>query len=398
MDVEFLDAHAVATHLARMMEDFDEFYWAVAWGSESRLAERLFANSAKFRNVTFGVAFSQTDPKIVDALVGVTNAYVATKFAGGTYHPKVYAFKSGNRVSAIVGSANFTHGGMGKNHEAAVLLTGTADEQALAGILSFAKLSAEFGQNVTEAYAAAYRESCKRAARLPKPPRDPLTADIVIRADKILSMDWPTFVQRVRSSSHHNIAGSLELLAIARTWFAKGDSFAKFSAPQRKAIAGILGEYQKIGPELKRDWGWFGSMRGAGDFANRIEQNDAHLAEAIDQLPRSGEVTRDQYDQYCRSFRKAFAQSTREGGVPTATRLLSMKRPDSFLCVCKPNKSAVAEAFGFAPSTLELENYWDRVVDPIRLSAWYNTSKPKSTNGELWESRVAMLDALFYRP
>ncbi|MES0028025.1 hypothetical protein [Mesorhizobium sp. M0040] len=39
-----------------------------------------------------------------------------------------------------------------------------------------------------------------------------------------------------------------------------------------------------------------------------------------------------------------------------------------------------------------------RIVDPIRLSVWYNADKPDGTNGELWEARAAMLDVLFYRP
>jgi hypothetical protein len=129
-------------------------------------------------------------------------------------------------------------------------------------------------------------------------------------------------------------------------------------------VAGILGEYQKVGPDLNREWGWFGSMRGMGDFANRIEENDDSLAAALDGIPRSGEVTRAQYDRYCRLFRKAFAGSSRTGGVPTASRLLAMKRPDTFLCVCKPNIAAASEALGFARTTLDLNNYWERVVNP----------------------------------
>jgi HKD family nuclease len=380
------------------MEHHEEYHWAVAWGTHSTLADAMFANRAKFRNVTFGVAFSQTDPKIVEALVGVANGYIATKFAGGTYHPKVYAFRTDSQVEAIVGSANFTHGGLGDNLEAAVLLSGTANDPALVEIISFTKQCAELGQKVTATYAAAYRASCERARNMPRPPRDPVKAEIVTRAGEVLNMSWQTYVTRVFSSTHHDVAKSLELLTIARRWFASEQSFARFSAPQRKAVAGILGEYQKIGPDLDRDWGWFGSMRGMGDFANRIEENDVSLAEALDRVPRTGEVTRAQYNQYCTLFRQAFAHSSRTGGVPTATRLLSMKRPDTFLCICRPNIVAASEAFGFARTTLDLNNYWERVVEPIRLSSWYNSEKPKGRDGELWESRAAMLDVLFYRP
>ncbi|WP_414815734.1 phospholipase D family protein [Rhizobium sp. IY2] len=398
MNVEFLEANAIRLRLRRYMEEYDEFHWAVAWGSHPGMAKRLFTHRSKFRNVTFGVAFSQTDPDVVDALVGVANGYVATKFAGGTYHPKIYSFRTGRRVAAVVGSANFTGGGLGANLEAAVALTGTMDDPALSDIIAFARTSAGYGRQVTQPYADAYRASCVRAGRLPKAPRDPVPEGRVGAAAAIMKMDWDEYVRRVRASRHHDMARSLELIAIARRWFATEASFARFSPEQRKAVAGILGEYQKVGPDLDREWGWFGSMRGAGDFANRIEQNDRSLSKALDSIPSGGEVTRAQYERFCRLFRQAFARSSRTGGVPTATRLLSMKRPDTFLCVCKPNIVQAAKELGFARTTLDLDNYWERVVEPISLSTWYNADKPDHPDGELWEARAAMLDTLFYRP
>ena len=57
-----------------------------------------------------------------------------------------------------------------------------------------------------------------------------------------------------------------------------------------------------------------------------------------------------------------------------------------------PNK------MGFAKTTLRLENYWDRVVEVIRGSDWYNAPKPDGRQGQIWECRAAMLDALLHRP
>jgi hypothetical protein len=398
MDVDFLDAQAVRQRLRRYLEDYDELHWAVAWGTNVDLASKLFEHRKKFRNVTFGVAFSQTSPDIIDRLIGLNNGYVATKFLDGTFHPKVYAFKSGRHVAAIVGSANFTNGGLGINFEAAVDLTGTVDDPALAAILAFVQASAKYGQPVTKSYAAAYRASYEQAAQLPKPRHDPVPAARVAGAAKIVTMGWEDYAGRVQSSHYHDIAKSLELIAVARRWFATEASFARLSAAKRKAIAGTLGEGQKDDSDLDREWGWFGSMRGAGDFANRIQENDRWLAKALDSIPLSGLVTREHYERYCTLFQKAFARSTRTGGVPTASRLLAMKRPDTFLCVCKPNIVEASKALGFARTTLNLENYWERVVEPIHLSVWYNAKKPDQPNGELWEARAAILDTLFYRP
>lgn len=62
------------------------------------------------------------------------------------------------------------------------------------------------------------------------------------------------------------------------------------------------------------------------------------------------------------------------------------------------NKTGLATALSFAPTTLSLENYWARVIEPIQQAPWYNTPRPSGRDMELWESRVAMLDAIYYEP
>lgn len=159
------------------------------------------------------------------------------------------------------------------------------------------------------------------------------------------------------------------------------------------------GEAQKRESGLDdHDWGWFGSMRGMGDFANRIAEQDGWLTRAVDSIPRHGEVTQARYEAFCEYFLRVFERSHRTGGVPTATPLLAMKRPDTFVCVSKPNKGGLAQALAFSPSTLDLENYWQRVVEPIRASAWYNADRPLGGDAEVWDGRAAMLDTIYYAP
>lgn len=401
MEVAFLNAAAASRAISRLTASYDELHWAVAWGSHTPLAELLIRYANKFRNVTFGIAFSQTDPDLVEALVGMDNCYVATKFSRGTYHPKVYCFRSGERIAAVVGSANFTRGGLGNNLEAAVELSGTIHDPALADLLEFTKLSASYGEPVTQLLADRYRLTCKRAARLPKAPRDPLasTASLSSKAisSRLLAMGWDQYSLAVRGARHHDVDRSLELLRITQTWLASVRSFANLQPPHRKALAGVIGNKEKVGPELDRDWGWFGSMSGMGDFANRIKENDTYLARAVDSIPQKGEVTNEHFDRFAGLFVQAFRNSQRVGGVPTASRLLAMKRPDVFLCISEPNLNQAAEEMGFAKSTLRLDNYWDRVVEPIRSADWYNVEKPEGADGELWEGRAAMLDAVLYR-
>ncbi len=399
MKVEFLTASTVQARLAQYIKQYDELHWATAWATDHAVAKLLFANARKFKHVTFGVAFNQTAPEIIDKMVGLRGARAVISFPGGTFHPKVYAFRSGRDVAAIVGSANFTRGGLGGNCEAAVALRGTMNDQALKEIIAFAKTSSALGKRVTRAFATVYRASCERAAKLPKGPRDPVPLRFrnALPGDA-LQMDWQAYAKRIREFPSQEVAARLQILATARQWFATTGSFANFPDLHRKAIGGVLGERQKLGIQLNQPWAWFGSMSGAGDFANRISENDGSLAAAIDSIPLSGDVSRAQYERFCSLFRAAFARSTRVGGVPTASRLLAMKRPDTFICISRPNIVRASGQFQFARTTLTLENYWERIVEPLRLSSWYNAEKPAGVDGELWEARAAMLDTLLYQP
>ena len=230
MEVDFLNTNDLHNRLEYFIKNYDEFHWAVAWGGSTSLTTLLFENSGKFRKVTFGVAFSHTDPDIVDALVGVRNAYVATKFSDGTYHPKVYGFKSGNCAAAIIGSANFTHGGLSTNREAALSLIGKADEEVFVDILHFAKESAcYYGEAVTKDYARAYRASWKRAASLRKPQHNPVSTTNAGSITDMQTMKWEDYVHNVRNSESHDVTQSLKLLGTVRGWFAENPSFKRGS-------------------------------------------------------------------------------------------------------------------------------------------------------------------------
>ena len=396
MKVKFLNGDEVASAIDSLMAEYDEFHWAVAWGTSPPLAQKLLFNSAKFRPVTFSLAFAQTDPDLVDKLVGKEGCYVVTKFPSGVFHPKVFAFRSGKRAAAIVGSANFTHGGLGKNHEACVLVKGSAQDKMLADTFSFTERGASVDERVTEELAKRYRLGCKRAARNPGPPRDPLAE---VPQSKLVNWDWDEYVRKVRTSDEHDTNESLDLLRTAQAWLSGVSSFHRLPTIERKAIAGIIGNKEKLArKELSQRWSYFGKMGSFGVFKKLVAENDLSLARAVDSIPQKGEVTKEHFDRFFRLLAKAFANSSKAGGVATASRLLAMKRPDVFLCISKPNKVKAAEDMGFAKTTLNLENYWNKVVEVIRASAWYNIDKPEKRNAQLWEYRAAMLGAIFYDP
>jgi hypothetical protein len=60
------------------------------------------------------------------------------------------------------------------------------------------------------------------------------------------------------------------------------------------------------------------------------------------------------------------------------------------------NTGKLAKALNFAPKTLSLDNYWERVIVPIQSSPWYNAPRPSGADSELWDYRAAMLDTIYY--
>jgi HKD family nuclease len=401
MSVKLLDASQVSDLLPKLFEKHDEIYVAAAWGSNGPVAASLFKQVSKFRSVTFGLAFCQTDPDLVDRMVGVANSFVALSDKG-TFHPKLYYFTTDGEAEAIVGSSNFTNGGLGTNLEANLHIKGprTASvfEQIRGAIQAFSKLQ----RPVTKELATVYRLQFNATKKLKKPkapllPRSgPQSKQL---ASKLVNMSWADYAASVRAGKFHNYSERLAVLRACQRMISSVSSFTDLSGNEWKAIAGVIGERQKRDSGLDHhDWAWFGSMKGMGDFANRISEKDRHLAAAMDGIPRHGDVAEDHYKSFCKEFLLGFQNSQRTGSYPTATRLLAMKRPDVFVCVSKPNLVGIADGLGFSKSTLTLENYWERVIEPIRVSPWFNASRPSGKDAELWDARVAMLDAIYYSP
>lgn len=82
MSVKLIGARQMSKLLAKLFKRHDEIYVATAWGSNGPVADSLFKQAHKFRSVTFGLAFCQTDPDLVDRMVDVANSFVALSDQG----------------------------------------------------------------------------------------------------------------------------------------------------------------------------------------------------------------------------------------------------------------------------------------------------------------------------
>lgn len=399
MKVSVLDAASLRKTLLRLIPKHEQIYMAVAWAHAGPVADKLTENKHKFKSVTVGLDFCATDPDFVDALRKVPNAYVFKK-SGACFHPKIYLFRTGRNVDAIVGSANFTRGGLDTNVEACLHLTCDVDEAAISELLATLESYAAHRQPVTKQLADTYRRQADIAASRPRPPSPVLPSDKAefqrIDSD-LLKMDWAAFIHEARKDPNHHFETRMKFLRYLQTLFAREQSFESLTVSEWKAVAGIVHPDAVANSGLEKyQIGWFGSMQGSGSFTKLIANKDSRIAKAIDCIPRRGPVKEEDFNRFCVLFESAFADSARTGRYPTATRLLAMKRPDLFVCVNNGNKASLAEALHFAPSTLSLVNYWERVIEPISLAKWYNAPRPEGADEEAWDCRAALVDAIHY--
>jgi hypothetical protein len=213
----------------------------------------------------------------------------------------------------------------------------------------------------------------------------------VTNKSDVFSLSWPEYFTSIQKGKFHRFDWRIMLLTTAKSYFTKNIHFSDMEQNQRRELAGIATEKQS---RSIFDWGYFGSMKGAGKFQNRINENNRFISQALDAIPLQGNVHKIDYNNFVDLFQQAFPDGG--SGIVIASRLLAMKRPDCFVCLSRRNKAGLCEAFGVSKSVL-FETYWDDIIEQIHNSVWYSSEMPKDdAEAKAWFGRVAMLDAIFY--
>jgi HKD family nuclease len=397
MELQFISSDEVSSTLRRLMQAHSHYYWAVAWGSDNSALAELIRQRSKIVKLVIGTHFYQTPPGFLANLEEMDEVRVVPPDSGaGTFHPKTYLFVSVDCSAALVGSANFTNAAMESNVEACCLVEGKSNDAFFRHVRKFIEDRCwSQAERIDEDFLRSYRiqhDATKQARadlRKFRPLRRPLPA--ARRGDPV-EMDWPTYLEKVRHDSYFD--ERLQVLAKARSILGSSPTFSTLAKVERKAIAGILVRNEP-GPD-NLDWGMFGSMVGFGIFKNIINDSPEEISDSMDCIPPTGTVTRNDFDRFVKHFKRAFEGKSRTGGVPSASRLLALKRPDYFVCFDERNKKGLSSHFGVAASSLTLDNYWPTLIEPIILSPWWRTPRPRGPAGQVWDGRAAFLDSLYY--
>lgn len=395
MKVELLKTKKISEKLKQLILDSDEFYWSVAWGTSNSLYQTLINNRHKMVKVIFGTHFFQTDPNLLQLFIGDQQVRIMQNDAAGTFHPKIYLFRKGESLNAIVGSANFTNGGLSKNDEAATFIEGKVGDLFFIDLFNmiddFWQRGIFIDQNFVNNYRLQHNATDRYRRELQKE-RKHVKPKSSANNQKLRLWNWQEYVAQLKQRTTRKYGVRLAILKEAKQLFSSVKSFNELSDIDLKKIGGFL----PYPGGAAMDWKLFGSMSGSGVFQRVINSRNKYISDAIDTIPLSGDITKDQFDNYIYLFRKAFEDQPRQGGVPTASRLLAMKRPDIFICVDSENRHGLSNDLGFSPSTLSFDKYWDEVIVPISESVWWQTSRPSGEEGLLWDGRSAMLDIIYY--
>ncbi|WP_345988728.1 phospholipase D family protein [Sulfurimonas sp. HSL1-2] len=386
--------------LVSLIDECDRIQIASAWASAGNIVvDALLQNKEKIQKLIVGTHFFQTDPKFLAAFEGFEKARVRMH-EGAVFHPKIYYFDMGNNGwECLIGSANLTNAAMGNNDEIMVLVS-DSDADASTAQLDIWKVMGEWEKNAKKIdnefinfYTKLYKAKSQalQSVATPLPPKDSeRTFD-----SEIFSLTWEEFFNEIQEFTIFEKGTIIDrdaVLSKAHQLFSTHQNFAQMGELDRKKIGGF---YERIEDGL--DWRWFGSMKGSGDFKKQINDNNPHISSALDLIPNDGTVTREDYLAYIDEFSKSFTEE--QNRLATSTRLLTMKRPDYFMCVDSQNKRQLCRDFGIIERELNIDTYWDLITAQIINCAWWSQDPSVLTGLQrsVWNGRAAFLDALYYQ-
>lgn len=385
---------ALANEIVRLVDEYPNMAFAVAWASANTpVFERILEARKRIRRAVIGTHFYQTHPDVLKAFVGSDQVRFILQ-PQGVFHPKLYLFWDRSQWEALVGSANLTAGAFNKNSEAVALLGGRgAQAERLkremdALIQRYWSMAKVATPSTLQAYQSIWERQQPALRRLAgqygqsRPRKAPVESSV-------MSMSWAQFVAAVKADRYHGFKERCALLNLVQASFARNATFGSMELGLRQTISGVPTRYD-------RRWAWFGSMRGVGHFQKAVKDNNPHLSYALDRIPLSGTVSRSEYEDFLGEFTKALPRGRH--GVATASRLLTLKRPDHFVCVDSKNRKELCTNFGIALSGLDYGRYWNEIVERVRDAPWWNSPQPIiDDEAMIWRGRAAMLDAIFYR-
>lgn len=343
------NASKIDQSLVRLIQKYKKYYIATAWASlGSKASTELLKNRNHIKKMVVGTHFYQTHPDFIEKFIDSNQVKFILK-PSGVYHPKVYLFENTKKEwDCLIGSANFTSSALSRNDEIVIHIC-SADKESQSIYDSIHEAVDAYWENAESIsneqcsnYRRIWTSKQKKLDNLEEKYGPSKSSKPLIKSE-IFSIDWPEYYEKIQNDKFHSFAGRIQLLSIAKNYFSENAHFSEMNQIQRREIAGIATSIQS-GSGI--EWGWFGSMVGAGKFQNRINGNNEFISQALDAIPLQDRVYKSNYLEFVNFFERAFPDGG--SGIAIASRLLTMKRPDHFVCLDKQNRPKLCEEFGIA--------------------------------------------------
>lgn len=305
-----ITANELEKQFKRLTEQYDHFYWSTAWASSgSQPFNNLVINKGKIEKIVVGIHFYQTHPDFIEAFLNNKKVRFIQQ-PEGTFHPKLYLFIDKiNNWELILGSANFTTAAFSKNTEASLLIN-HKDSDSVDIYNNAIKLVNQtfsegkiFNKADLEKYRIAWNNQRQKIKSLSGQYGGRGRISKPIHEVPMMNRNWNEFINEVCQETSHGLERRLRVIEIAKSLFNRVDHFNELDIEERKFIAGIPNKLEIEGAE---DWGYFGSMKGAGKFMMKINGNDIKISKALDQIPISGQITKKHYENFIKYFKQAF--------------------------------------------------------------------------------------------
>lgn len=404
--MSFLNSCETAKKLVHLIKSHSYVSFAVAWattGKDNPVFDALREAREKIRKSVVGTSSYLTDPRVLEWSMQETSQIKCVKVKKGTpmFHPKIYVLWSQDGWDLLIGSANLTRGGMKRNTELMLHMSGS-DCSAELFLNTRKEINRYWNQSdeIKRAWLNQYRKKHKLHTEKKRKIDTPSSIDVEI--PELLQLSWSEFYSIVQLKGEKSeIDSRLNFLRFAKRKFDDNDPFSKLSNADRRSLAATVYHGEGESAQLGLKIGWFGFQTGNGDYRKAINENNKNLSHALSFIPvsRSKYVQKSDYLSCVNEYEKAF--DGKKFGLSLLTRLLALKRPDVFVPWNDGNQRKLRHDLLLKPTlnTRHFERYWDDLIERIKDAPWHCSHRPNGRmQGEIWDARVAMLDVLFYDP
>lgn len=381
--------------------------WVTQTSIFQELVKRAEENESEedfFRLVT-GTSSGGTDPEIFPLLEKVRGASCNVPNQNpnkpGIFHPKLYIFHEveGDDI-ALVGSMNFTCSGLTKNKELLIELKGNVEELKnwFEGIWKNSlPISKEELASCREAW-----ENRKNKSNDPgEEPQD--DGDILSLRDSIHS-SWKKY-----KSALDERADVLSLymaeVPSPEVILGKNDIWTKvlLDAEQVLKKRNWLPDDGRVLAGNVDPYKPFGTMRGNGNFCGMmVNSKNPTVRVSIQKiLRRFQKINVDHLDAQNKAKKVTGYLSMlckeKSVGVATASRLLTLARPDLAFSYNGSSFKRLHAIFGFSGKS-PTEKKYQQLLELFYSTEWYQSPKPKRSNAEqlVWSCRLALVDLFVY--